>query len=232
MTNETRGRWTVVYRAALLVAILIISTAGSYILARVLRADTASRNHLPAAMIHTDSGTSTTSAGADSMYQNPFRSGRYLVAYVLVASDCGFSNEKLTKKAIREFGDSLRVSQGEVYTHVSVVGVSIDTDLDAGIKFLQEIRGSGTVFDEISVGGNWLNEHITRLVWREGMATPNLPQVVLIERRVDADAYPRHMELHRDSVLLNVIGRNDLVAWVNSGTPLDFRRGTAISITK
>ncbi len=107
---------------------------------------------------------------------------------------------------------------------MSVVGIAMDDDLTAGVRYLRSLGRSGAAFDEISVGGSWLNQFATALIWRDGLATPEVPQVVLVERRVDAAGYPRYMDVQRDSVLLKVTGRDSLIAWVNGGTPLDFGR--------
>ena len=56
---------------------------------------------------------------------------------------------------------------------------------------------------QLTTDHSWLNEQVLRLVWREGMAAPNLPQIVLVERHVDVTPYPRHLATHRvlDSIL-------------------------------
>lgn len=151
-----------------------------------------------------------------------FQSGRYLVAYVFVSSECGFSTLRQTRRALREFPDSLRATNGSAFANVSVIGVAIDEDVDAGLRFLRDVERSRHVFDEISVGRSWLNEQVMRLVWREGMATANLPQIVLVERQVDATPYPRHIATQRDSVLLNLTGSEQIVAWVGKGAPVRY----------
>lgn len=200
----------VLIRVALLAGLFIFFTLASYRVATAFRGGT--RGAAPA-------GSTTTPASAA---RNPFESGRYLVAYVLVSSGCGYSTEKLAKQALRVVPDSLRAVHGKAFAKVSVVGVALDEDVGDGIRFLNELGMGSDVFDEISVGQSWLNEQVVRLAWREGMAAPLLPQVVLVERQVDARAYPRHIETQSDSVILSVMGRNDIIAWVGEGVPLAF----------
>src|SRR6266853_3065902 len=119
-----------------------------------------------------------------------FTSGRYLVAVVLLSSECGFCTEENTKRAVRQVRASLRASQGKAFASVSVVGVAIDPDLRAGLRYLKSLEQSEPVFDELSVGGSWLNQVLTPLVWRDEVAKPQVPEVVLIERRVDATGFP------------------------------------------
>lgn len=207
----------IIYRTALLGGLFLSFTMVSFRVAKAFRGDTVR------------AAPSATVTNPDASVRNPFESGRYLLAYVLLASDCGYSTERLAKRALRALPDSLRAVHGAAFANVSVVGVALDEDVAAGIRFLDELDRSGRAFDEISVGKSWLNEQIVRLVWREGVAPASLPQVVLVARQVDARAYPRHIETQRDSVLLTVTGRNDIVAWVNEGVPLRFEPSRKIT---
>lgn len=47
----------------------------------------------------------------------------------------------------------------------------------SGARYLRSLRRSELPFDEISVGGVWLNEFVIDLVWRAAVATPEVPQV-------------------------------------------------------
>lgn len=203
-------------RAATLGALFIACAAASYGVSSTLRA----APNAPSA---------PAPPRANVPVKPPFESGRYLVAFVFVSSDCGFSRLRETRRALREFPDSLRAANGSAFTDVSVIGVSIDKDVDAGLRFLRDIEGSRHVFDEISVGRSWLNEQVVRLVWREGMATANLPQIVLVERQVDMAPYPRHIGTERDSVLLNLTGSKEIAAWVGKGAPLRYTKSAAAS---
>ena len=177
-------------------------------------------------------GPTTTAAGgregvkADTRQPVPFPSGRYLVAFVLLSSECGFCRQEDTKNAIRRLRASLRASHGASFVNVSVVGIASDRDLRKGVQYLETLGPLGSVFDQLSVGGSWLNEQVATLVWRGGVATPEVPQVVLVERLVDAGNYPAHIDIQRDSLLLVVAGLTDVVRWVNDGTPLKAGRAS------
>lgn len=219
---QVNGRATA-GRAAALVAVVGLSTLGSYRLTQALRADAAA-NLAPRA---------TANTRADTSPRSPFPSGPYLVAYVLLSSRCGFCTEKGTKKAISQIRDSLRASIGEAFARVAVIGVTIDDDLNAGIEYLQDLGPSNGVFDEVSVGGGWLNQFITSMVWRDGVASPEVPQVLLFRRQVDASGFPRHIDVQPDSLVLRIAGRDELIRWVSNGAPLDFKnsRWTRLSRT-
>ena len=123
---------------------------------------------------------------------NPFASasGLNLIAYVITSSDCGWSRLPATLHAVSSIREKLLAAHGKKYAKVSVVGVALDSDPDKGIAFLKEMgRGKiGGAFDQIVVGGSWLNEQIVRVVWRERMASAASPQVVVVERLVDTES--------------------------------------------
>jgi hypothetical protein len=196
-------------RLALLILLFVAVTVGSYASATALRGAEKPPQGAAEAL------------AAEAREQNPFPSGRYLTAFVFVASDCGFSSHPTTMAALRELPALLRERSAD-YANVSVIGVSLDRDVGAGVRFLRELEPAGAGFDEISTGRSWLNEQVARFVWREGKAHPGLPQVVLIEREVDARRYPQHIEIHPDSVALNVLGRDDILAWIGDGAPLNW----------
>lgn len=152
-----------------------------------------------------------------------FPTGRYLLAYVFVSSQCGFCTEKGTERAIAEMRDSLRAHQLGSFADVTVIGVSLDQDVEAGTTYLESLGRLGATFDQTSVGGSWLNEFAAQMIWRRALARPATPQVVLMVRHVDAEQFPRNIEVQADSLLLNITGRDSLITWVNSGTPVDQR---------
>src|SRR6185295_12428543 len=121
-------------RSLVIVPILGLSMLGSYGLTRVLRGNPVGNR--PAARNATS---------ADTAIKSPFASGRYLVAFVFLAAECGFCTEKGTKQAIGTLRTSLHASQGPSFARVTVVGVAIDNDLASGIKYLQSLGRSGAV---------------------------------------------------------------------------------------
>ena len=52
----------------------------------------------------------TTGISTDARQPDPFPSGRYLVAFVLLNSECGFCRQEATKNAIRHLRASLIAS--------------------------------------------------------------------------------------------------------------------------
>lgn len=149
-----------------------------------------------------------------------FPSGDYLVAFVLVSANCGFSAEGHTRAALSAMRTRLRAVGKGRFVAVKVVGVSIDDSLAEGIAFLQSIQQDGGAFDEIAVGGIWLNELVASLVWKQGLTGAGVPSVLLVQRKVNSRGYPASIEVSSDSVLKRVSGRDSIIAWVARGTPL------------
>jgi hypothetical protein len=200
---ETRslGGW----RAIGLVAVLCVAVAASYVLTRVGRSLLAS-------------GASSSRSGVRSGSVVP-PSGNYLIAYVMVSGSCAACRDERTKTAVRSLRDSLRSLHSAAFAKISVIGVDID-GIESGVKYL---RTYGPAFDELSIGGAWMNEVMTRVVWRNAAARAEVPAIVLFQRRVDARRYPEDIMVGDDSVLLAVGGRDSIVRWVNAGTPLSYR---------
>jgi hypothetical protein len=197
-------------RLAFLVGLFVSATLLSYRMATGLRSSGVSALASAVAII------------PDSPVVAPYASGQYLVAIIFVASDCGISAHPTTTEALRQVPGLLRTGAAADFSNVSVLGVALDTDLGAGARLLQQLQQPGSELDEVSVGSGWLNEQVIRFMWRDGSAAPLLPQVVLIERSVDARMYPAHIEVGDDAVVLNVVGRDDILQWVDEGAPLDF----------
>jgi hypothetical protein len=121
-------------------------------------------------------------------------------------------------------------SHGGSFAAVRVVAVDLDNDVKPGLQFISHLEhgGSSPVFDQVSVGGSWLNEEFVRIGWKGGMAQPAIPQVLVIARPVDATAYmaKARLSVGTDSVLADVVGARDIVAWVAAGARLAPRHGT------
>ena len=119
------------------------------------------------------------------------------------------------------------------YAHVGVVGVAIDEEPEAGLDFLSEIGGGGVrhAFDQIAIGGSWLNEHLVRFVWREAVAEAATPQVIVVERLVDTRSYLSDYTIRteEDRVVATASGSSPILQWLEEGLPLasanDGRRG-------
>lgn len=167
------------------------------------------------------------SAGARSLV-NPFASanGMHLIAFVVTASDCGWSTQTKTMEAVGSIRSKLRSAHGGSYAQITVIGVALDEDLDEGLRFLSDI-GKGALsgaFDQIIVGGSWLNEQVVRFVWREHIIEAASPQIVVLERPVNTEAYlaSSTIGVQNDRILTNPTGSAQIVQWIKDGVALDY----------
>lgn len=207
-----------VARNPLALSVLFLSTLVAYLAA----------SSLLTAMRATGAGTPLAESPNPDAPTNPFASvnGAHLIAFVITASDCGWSNHPETKAALGILRERMRSVYGDKYAHIEVVGVAIDEDPEAGLTFLSDI-GRGTVrtaFDQVAVGGSWLNEQVVRFAWREAKARAATPQVIVVERLVDTSSYLSEYTIKTgdDLVVANASGASDIVRWIEQGLPLDY----------
>jgi hypothetical protein len=207
---------------SLVTAVVLASATGAYFLAGSLR----SGSHVPVVNTHAEDGPS------DPNY-NPFGQahGTHLMAYILTSSDCGWSRVPSQMKAIREVRPKLRSIYGSSYADVAVVGVALDKSLVVGLSFLAELAGGRTddSFDQVIVGGSWLNEQIVRFVWREGLVEAATPQILVMERPVMTDAYvsTHKLGVGSDRVVAQMTGDQSINDWIAKGMPLDRKAADA-----
>lgn len=143
-----------------------------------------------------------------------FPSGKHLIVYALLASDCGMCTEAKLKAAMARMRDSLVTTNRGQFAAIRVIGVALDEEVPDGVRYLASFRGT---FDQIVVGGSWLNEVMSSMAWRDHIATTQIPQLLAFQRSVDATGYPQTILVQPDSLLLRVIGRDSVIAWVNRG---------------
>lgn len=165
---------------------------------------------------------------------NPFAAddGMHLIAFVFASSECGWSSRPETMRAVKGIREAMRAVFDSTYARVSVIAVSTDTDLNIGLRFLREVGGGDLngAFDQIMVGGSWLNEQAIRFIWRERIAEAGVPQIVVIERPVITASYmvSSTIGVLGDRLRANPVGSTAIMQWVQSGFPLALSRDSAV----
>ncbi len=153
-------------------------------------------------------------------------SGRHLVAYVISASDCGWCTLSETRTALSQIPDSLRATHATAFDTVTIIGVALDRNVEAGYAYLAGLSPDGPgLFDQIGVGGSWVNELFGDLLWRREVTEASVPQVVIVERAVEVTKDPIHggLSVRRpkaDSVIMKAVGKDEIVQWLARGLPL------------
>jgi hypothetical protein len=149
-----------------------------------------------------------------------FHSGPQLVVYVFGGSRCGFCQKAETKEAIANVRATLGSKYAATgrYRSVRLIGVAVNTDIREGLKYLESMGPA--VFDEISVGSGWQNEHVIRRLRQERIAEPGMPLVIVVQRHMTATLAPLKLEYSADSVVKVVQGAEEIARWVRAGAEL------------
>lgn len=149
------------------------------------------------------------------------RSGRELVAYILLSPHCGYCELADTKTAVARVRSKLQSNDSQAFQPIRVVGVIVDSDVDEGIAYARSFRAAS--FDEVNVGGGWRNDDIERLVWRSKTAEAAVPQIVLVAHSIVGRPSPLALTYGADSIVAVVRGHREILDWVHKGTPLEWR---------
>jgi hypothetical protein len=93
-------------------------------------------------------------------------------------------------------------------------GVAVDWQIADGIDFLAAFGE----FDEIIVGGNWLNSGAIRYIWRDFPGSTAVPQVVVVKRSVTVSSST--ISVGEEELLARLAGAEQIMKWVDLGAPI------------
>jgi hypothetical protein len=88
------------------------------------------------------------------------------------------------------------------------VGVSVDWDVEAGLRFLNE---SGP-WDEVNIGNNWYNSSVIEHFWNQPDSKPAVPQVLLIARSFLVEG-SRYVPASKE-YLVRLVGKLEVENWI------------------
>jgi hypothetical protein len=140
-----------------------------------------------------------------------------VLAIVVSARSCGPCNVPEYKSAVRRMMPMLARQVAKSGASFAAVGLGLDWNVDTARAYFQTLGA----FDELVLGRNWWNTGAVAYMWRESVASPAMPQVVLV-RRHTIDSQPR-MTVSADSVIVRLVGEKQIVAWVARGAPIAAR---------
>ena len=130
------------------------------------------------------------------------------------SSTCGAQRQEGFREAIETAKRSLAERfSGEGRQFLST-GVAVDWELESGIDFLAAFGE----FDEIIVGGNWLNSGAITYVWRDFPGASDVPQVVVVKRSVDVSS--NTISVGEEEILARLVGAEHIMKWVDLGAPI------------
>jgi hypothetical protein len=141
-------------------------------------------------------------------------SGDEIVLVILGASFCGAQREPGFPQAIEAAKVRVQALARSREQQFRTVAVSLDWDVEEALGF---VRSFGR-FDEVTVGGNWVSDGAARYVWDTFPGEPVVPQLIVMERRVDADS--RGIRFGPARVLKRLLGTEQIQEWVIAGAPL------------
>jgi len=126
---------------------------------------------------------------------------------------CAASTSDRTAKAIGDLSEALRAEADEAAFILSHLGVAIDSDADKGYQYLSSFG----LFDEMITGNGWLNEAAVSYIWRQELAEPAVPQVLVLYREIRQEG--RFLNVSNDSLLFQSVGVGQLEDRLASGKP-------------
>jgi hypothetical protein len=200
-------------RTAKVAAVVVMTVAAGALSFGVVRARTLATRAARA--------STTTATALATKAASPF--GTYLRVYFLYSSDCAICKDPSVMRAISAMPAAVRaaaVQRG--YQRVSMMAASPDGARTKSLQYLDRLGARS--FDEVNIGGGWLNATIGDLVWRTGKVQASVPQVLVYRRHVSGTMEPYSMTVSPDTLLGIVSGRTEILKWEASGFSLDSLR--------
>jgi hypothetical protein len=141
--------------------------------------------------------------------KNP--NGVELIAIYIGAEFCGPCHDPQLKRAIGRMKIILADRAAKERQSFSVTGVSIDWEVEKGIKYLRSIGP----FDEIVVGKSLFNQAASEFMWKDSSVSTVVPQLVLIQREVSYKDGRAIISNYK--VVDRHVGTTEIISWVNKG---------------
>jgi hypothetical protein len=138
------------------------------------------------------------------------RSGRQWQVVVIGSSTCAAARSAEIRQAIREIIGITRSQAHAAGDLFSSLGVAIDWNIDNGQRFLESI---GT-FDEISLGGSWLNQTSVRLMVRDQPSIIGTPEVITLVRTIRMQG--PGLSVSNDSLVKRLVGGEEIIKFRNA----------------
>ena len=133
-----------------------------------------------------------------------------LVGVLIATSECIGTRNPDFVPAVRAMKGELARRAAAQGKSLRLVGVALDEQVSDGMMMLSRIGP----FDEISVGGNWLNSNAVAYIWRTADRSTSIPQWVVLERDVAVD--PAAIGVTPDRIVAVVSGADRMRAWIRA----------------
>jgi hypothetical protein len=136
-----------------------------------------------------------------------YRTGRQVVVMFIGASTCNAAGRLDVQEAFLKLRQRLGAEARAAGKQITFVGVSTDWTLAKGLDFLSHYGA----FDEVVVGGNWMNSSVVSYVWRDVPGAPMLPQVVVLERAIEVN--DGSYTVSADRLIARKLGADEMIQW-------------------
>ncbi|HUG38859.1 MAG TPA: hypothetical protein VMM12_00150 [Longimicrobiales bacterium] len=135
----------------------------------------------------------------------PLQTGTDSALVLIVSSQCSVCSDPAL---VEQLGALLRKAQVASAGRLKVIGIAVDPSPRDGYELLSRMGR----FDEMNVGGGWSNLAFSDLLWGDSIAVWAVPQLVVLERQLDADG--RTVVEKKREVQVAAMGARDVVSWL------------------
>jgi hypothetical protein len=142
-----------------------------------------------------------------------FATGPELVLVFVGASFCGADRQPGFRQALEDAKVLVERQAKARGIQFRTHGISLDWQPRQAMAALARFGA----FDEVSLGSNWLNDGALRYIWRDYPSVPQVPQVLLVQRRIETQPQVRVTE---ERVVRRFIGTDQVMKWVAEGATL------------
>lgn len=152
---------------------------------------------------------------ARSVYQpaTSLESGDEIVLVFIGASFCNAHNRPGFPGVVESAKVRLQEHAKAGGLRFRAVGVALDWRTSDGLAFLARFGA----FDEVAAGSNWISDGATKYIWRDMPGDADVPQLLVLRRRVDVGQAVR---LGEDQVVKRILGAENIEQWVTAGATL------------
>lgn len=157
----------------------------------------------------------TAREAARSVYQpaTSLESGDEIVLVFIGASFCNAHNRPGFPGVVESAKVRLQEHAKAGGLRFRAVGVALDWRASDGLTFLARFGE----FDEVAAGSNWISDGATKYIWREIPGDADVPQLLVLRRRVDVG---QAIRLGEDQVVKRILGAENIEQWVAAGATL------------
>jgi hypothetical protein len=147
-------------------------------------------------------------------HQEP--NGRQILAVYIGATDCQPCIWPPFKTSLKQMWPLLDAHAQRAQAAFATLGVAINDDADSGAAMLAPL----SQFDEVSLGGGWVNHVAEHYIWTDSTGVPAIPQVLVIARDVNSSKGKSQWSVTNSRVLARVVGAEAIRAWIAKGAPV------------